>query len=102
MQTISQIPQDYFHDLMIMTADGLIGHRASWYQSATICSMMANIMGQEPPLTANKIFPWVFEYDQAPLTPKQKQDRAQAGMAQLLMMAPGFEKTKLSKAIKIG
>ena len=102
MQTISEIPQDYFLDLTIMTADGLIGHRAGWYQSASICAMMANIMGQDPPLRAEKIFPWVFAYDQRPLSSEEKTTRAQADMARLLMNAPGFETTKLAKAVSGG
>ena len=99
MQSISEIPNDYFYDLMIMNADGLIGHRGSWYQSATICAMMANLMGQSPPLKAEKIFPWIFEYDQAALTPEQKTQRAQTAMHMLLMNAPGFETSKLAQIV---
>ena len=84
---IDEIDEETFNEICIMYGEGMLGNRAIFNALAPITAGVFNYLRtpSSPSYTAEKIFPWITEYDHPEL-----EDQADNSLLLFMSQAPGF------------
>ena len=91
--SVDEIDEETFAEIIVMWGDGILGQRSIFDAMTPITTAVFNFMRQPstPAYSADKIFPWVQEYQLNPDFEPTAQDKLNQSLLAYMSAAPGFK-----------